>query len=145
MYGSPWTYLVIFPFFLLVYVSIVHEEERFLKGKYAETYDQYLRATNRFVPRLPGLAQTMRQYHFNWKRVVAKEYGTLFIFFFGAYILLIAKYRYLMGPVGILGRPELLVLIFNSYFYPIRRCSLPEENRPHIGFPLSLCRSTLRP
>ncbi len=26
MYGSPWMYLVIFPFFLFVYVSIVHEE-----------------------------------------------------------------------------------------------------------------------
>ena len=110
MYGSPWTYLVIFPFFLLVYVSIVHEEERFLKGKFAEKYDEYLRATNRFAPRLQGLAQTMRQHHFDWKRVIAKEYGTLFIFFFGAYVLLVAKYRYLLGRVGILDRPGLLVL-----------------------------------
>ena len=110
MYGSPWMYLVIFPFFLLVYVSIVYEEERFLREKFSEKYDEYLHNTNRFVPRLQGLVQTMRQHHFDWKRVIAKEYGTLFVFFFGAYVLLIAKYHYLIGPVGILGRPDLLVL-----------------------------------
>jgi protein-S-isoprenylcysteine O-methyltransferase Ste14 len=110
MYGSPWMYLVIFPFFLLVYVSIVYEEERFLREKFSEKYDEYLHNTNRFVPRLQGLVQTMRQHHFDWKRVIAKEYGTLFVFFFGAYVLLTAKYHYLIGAVGILGRPDLLVL-----------------------------------
>ena len=116
MYGSPWTYLAIFPFFLLVYVSIVAEEERFLKEKFGEKYDEYLRNTNRFVPRLQGLAQTMRQHPFDWKRVIAKEYGTLFVFFFGAYVLLIAKYRYLIGPVGILDRPGILVIFSIPFF-----------------------------
>jgi protein-S-isoprenylcysteine O-methyltransferase Ste14 len=116
MYGSPWMYLGIFPFFLLVYLSIVFEEERFLSEKFGGEYDEYLRDTNRFVPRLQGLAQTMRQHHFDWKRVIAKEYGTLFVFFFGAYVLLIAKYRYLNGPVGILGRPGLLVLFSIPFF-----------------------------
>lgn len=110
MYGSPWTYLVVFPFFLLVYVSIVFEEERFLSEKFGENYDQYVRDTNRFMPRLKGLTRTIRQHTFDWKRVIAKEYGTLFLFFVMAYVLLIAKYRYLIGPVGILGRPGLLVL-----------------------------------
>jgi len=116
MYGSPWTYLAIFPFFLVVYVSIVYEEERFLREKFGEKYDEYLRDTNRFVPRLQGLAQTMRQHPFDWKRVIAKEYGTLFLFFFGAYVLLIAKYRYLLGPVGILGRPGFLVIFSIPFF-----------------------------
>jgi protein-S-isoprenylcysteine O-methyltransferase Ste14 len=110
MYGSSWTYLAIFSFFLLVYLSIVLEEERYLSEKFGKDYDEYVRDTNRFVPRLQGLAQTIGQHHFDWKRVIAKEYGTLFLFFFGAYVLLIAKYRYLIGPVGILGRPGLLVL-----------------------------------
>jgi protein-S-isoprenylcysteine O-methyltransferase Ste14 len=110
MYGSPWAYLAIFPFFLLVYLSIVIEEERFLSEKFGENYDAYVRDTNRFVPRLQGLAQTMRKHHFDWKRVIAKDYGPLFLFLFGAYVLLVAKYRYLIGPVGILGRPGLLVL-----------------------------------
>jgi len=116
MYGSPWTYLAIFPFFLLVYLSIVFEEERFLSKKFGGKYDEYLRDTNRFVPRLQGLAQTMKQHRFDWKRVIAKEYGTLFIFLFGAYVLLIAKYRYLIGPAGILGRHGLLVLFLIPIF-----------------------------
>jgi protein-S-isoprenylcysteine O-methyltransferase Ste14 len=116
MYGSPWMYLVVFPFFLFVYVSIVYEEERFLTEKFSEKYDEYLHNTNRFVPRLRGLVQTMRQHHFDWKRVIAKEYGTLFVFFFGAYVLLIAKYHYLIGPVSILGRPDLLVLFSIPFF-----------------------------
>ena len=116
MYGSPWMYLVIFPFFLFVYMSIVYEEERFLTEKFSEKYDEYFHNTNRFVPRLRGLVQTMRHHHFDWKRVIAKEYGTLFVFFFGAYVLLIAKYHYLIGPVGILGRPDLLVLFSIPFF-----------------------------
>jgi protein-S-isoprenylcysteine O-methyltransferase Ste14 len=116
MYGSPWTVLAIFPFFLLVYLSIVIEEERFLSEKFGEKYDEYVRDTNRFMPRLKGLAQTMRQHPFDWKRVIAKEYGTLFIFFCGAYVLLIAKYLYLIGPVGMLGRPALLVLFSIPFF-----------------------------
>jgi protein-S-isoprenylcysteine O-methyltransferase Ste14 len=110
MYGTPWSYLAIFSFFLLVYVSIVFEEERFLSEKFGEKYDEYVRETNRFVPRLKGLSQTMRQHFFDWKKVISKEYGTLFVFGFGAYVLLVAKYRYLLGPVGILGRPGHLVL-----------------------------------
>ena len=62
MYGSPWMYLTVFPFFLLVYVSIVFEEERFLREKIGGEYDEYVRDTNRFLPRLKGLAQTMRQH-----------------------------------------------------------------------------------
>jgi hypothetical protein len=54
----------------------------------------------------------MRQQHFDWKRVIAKEYRALFAFFFGAYVLLIAKYHYLLGSPGILGRPGFLVLFF---------------------------------
>jgi protein-S-isoprenylcysteine O-methyltransferase Ste14 len=116
MYGSPWTYLAVFPFFVLVYVSIVFEEERFLREKFGEEYDAYIQDTNSFIPRLKGLAQTIRQQRFDWTRLVAKEYGTLFVFLFGTYVLLIAKYRYLKGSVGILGRPGLLVLFSIPFF-----------------------------
>ena len=110
MYGSPWMYLAVFPFFLLVYVSIVFEEERFLGEQFGEQYEAYIRSTNRFLPRVSGLAQTMRQHHFDWRKVVTKEYGTLFGFLFGAYLILIIKYRYLIGPVGLLGHPGLMAL-----------------------------------
>lgn len=110
MYGTPWMYAVIFPFFLLVYVGIVFEEERFLREKFGTEYEDYCRNTNRFLPKIHGLAQTMRRHHFDWKNVIKKEYGTLFGFSFGTYLVLVIKYRYLYGPVGILGQPGLLVL-----------------------------------
>ncbi|HPD61443.1 MAG TPA: isoprenylcysteine carboxylmethyltransferase family protein, partial [Thermodesulfobacteriota bacterium] len=110
MYGSAWMYGVVFPFFLLVYMGIVFEEERFLREKFGLAYENYCRNTNRFLPRLHGLAQTIKQYHFDWKKVIKKEFGTIFGSLFGAYMVLAFKYRYLYGPVGILGRPGLLIL-----------------------------------
>ncbi len=116
MYGSPWMYLVIFPFFLFVYGCIVFEEERFLRGSFGERYEVYLGSTNRFLPRLSGLAQTMRQHRFDWKKVITKEYGTLFGFLFGAYLVLIIKYRYLIGPVGILDHRGWVALFTIPFF-----------------------------
>jgi protein-S-isoprenylcysteine O-methyltransferase Ste14 len=110
MYGSPWMCGVVFPFFLLVYVGIVFEEERFLREKFGTKYEEYCRNTNRFLPRVRGLAQTMKQHHFDWKKVVKKEFGTIFGSLFGAYVVLTFKYLYLFGPVGILGHPVLLSL-----------------------------------
>lgn len=40
MYGSPWMYGVVFPFFLLVYMGIVFEEERFLREKFGTEYEE---------------------------------------------------------------------------------------------------------
>lgn len=116
MYGSPWMYLVVFPFFLLVYLSIVFEEERFLRGNFGKKYEAYIRNTNRFLPRIRGLSETMRLHRFDWKKVVTKEYGTLFGFLIGAYVVLLMKYRYLIGPVGLLQHPGLAVLFTVPFF-----------------------------
>ncbi|MDC4206862.1 MAG: isoprenylcysteine carboxylmethyltransferase family protein [Candidatus Manganitrophus sp.] len=116
MYGSPWMYLIVFPSFILVYVSIVFEEERFLGEQFGEQYGEYVRNTNRFLPKLSGLSETLRQHRFDWKKVITKEYGTLFGFFVGASIVLMAKYRYLIGPVGILAHPG-RALLFTAPFF----------------------------
>ena len=109
-------YGVVFPFFLLVYMGIVFEEERFLREKFGTDYEEYCHNTNRFLPRVRGLDQTMKQHHFDWKKVVKKEFGTIFGSLFGAYMVLTFKYFYLFGPVGILGRPALLVLFPTPLF-----------------------------
>jgi protein-S-isoprenylcysteine O-methyltransferase Ste14 len=110
MYGAMWAGAVAFLLFLLIYIAIVWEEERFLRDKFGAGFEEYCRDTNRFLPRLHGLAATMGQHRFDWKRVITKEYGTLFSYSFGTYVLLVVKYRYLCGPVGVLGRPGLLLL-----------------------------------
>jgi len=115
MYGSPWMYGVVFPFFLLVYVGIVFEEERFLREKFGTEYEEYCRNTSRFLPRVWGLAQTMKQHHFDWKKIVKKEFGTIFGTLFGAYVVLAFKYLYPLGPEDI--GPLMILSLFSVPFF----------------------------
>jgi protein-S-isoprenylcysteine O-methyltransferase Ste14 len=112
MYGSPWAYAAVFPFFLLVYVSIVFEEERFLREKFGTEYEEYCRNTARFLPKVRGLAQTIKQHRFDWKKIVKKEFGTIFGTLFGAYAVLAFKYLYPLGPEDI--GPLMILILFST-------------------------------
>lgn len=78
MYGSPWVYFFVIPFFTYVYLSIVVAEENFLRGKFGPAYDEYCRKVNRFVPDFRGLRQSLEKFNYDWKKVIRKEYGTFF-------------------------------------------------------------------
>lgn len=84
---SPMAILVGVPFFLLVYQSITVAEENFLRGKFGRDYEEYCRTVNRFFPNLGGLAQTLSQSKFDWKKAVRKEYGTVFMTALGLIML----------------------------------------------------------
>ncbi len=78
MYGSPWVYFFVIPFFTYVYLSIVVAEENFLRGKFSVSYDEYCRAVNRFIPDFRGLGKSLEKFSYDWKKVIRKEYGTFF-------------------------------------------------------------------
>lgn len=78
MYGSPWVYFFVIPFFSYVYLSIVVAEENFLRGKFGAGYDEYCRKVNRFVPDFRGIMDSLKKFSYDWKKVIRKEYGTLF-------------------------------------------------------------------
>lgn len=78
MYGSPWVYFFVIPFFSFVYLSIVVAEENFLRSKFGADYDEYCRKVNRFVPNFSGLKESLKKFSYDWKKVIRKEYGTLF-------------------------------------------------------------------
>lgn len=78
MYGSPWVYFFVIPFFTYVYLSIVVAEENFLRGKFGPAYDEYCRKVNRFIPDFRGLRQSLEKFTYDWKKVIRKEYGTFF-------------------------------------------------------------------
>lgn len=84
MYGSPWVYFFVIPFFTYVYLSIVVTEEDYLRGKFGADYDVYCRKVNRFIPDFRGLRQSLEKFSYDWKKVVSKEYGT----FFGLFLAL---------------------------------------------------------
>jgi len=69
-------YLIGVPAVFLAYISIVRAEEAFLGAKFGESYRDYCREVNRFLPSLAGLRQTIASMKFDWPRVVRKEYGS---------------------------------------------------------------------
>jgi len=58
--------------------SIGISEEEFLRGKFGQEFEDYCRRVPRFGFRLRGLRETLAGSTFDWRRVVAKEYGSTF-------------------------------------------------------------------
>jgi hypothetical protein len=71
-------YLVVLPFFVFVYIAIVAAEELYLSNHFGPAYAEYCRRVPRFLPRTRGLLTTIRGMDFDWKRLVRKEYGTIY-------------------------------------------------------------------
>jgi protein-S-isoprenylcysteine O-methyltransferase Ste14 len=77
--GNPMGIAVGGAFFLLAYVAIVLAEETYLLGRFGDEYRAYCARVPRFVPNPGGVAATLRPLRFDWKRVVSKEHGTLYL------------------------------------------------------------------
>jgi len=73
-----WAYLIGGGFFLFAYVAIVAAEETYLAGKFGGEYEEYCRRVNRWLPNVRGLTATMNSMTFNWRRVVIKEYSSVY-------------------------------------------------------------------
>jgi protein-S-isoprenylcysteine O-methyltransferase Ste14 len=78
IHNGIWMYAIGVPYFALAYASIIAEEERYLRGRFGAEYDGYCRRVPRLRVRPTGLLATLRSVPFQWKRLVAKEYGTTF-------------------------------------------------------------------
>ncbi len=97
LYGSIWAYLVVLPFFTLVYYSIVKNEEDYLKHKFSQEFEGYSKKVNRFIPNLKGLKSSLKQYEYDWRKVLKKEYGTIFVVLAGLLAIVIWKEIYFFG------------------------------------------------
>jgi protein-S-isoprenylcysteine O-methyltransferase Ste14 len=99
--------LVMSPLFILIYQAIIRAEENFLRNKFGEGFDEYCADTNRWLPKLKGLGETMSSMEFNWNRVIIKEYTSAYIWLSGA-ILVIMKTLYRLPSKT----------LFNQYWLP---------------------------
>ncbi len=110
MYGSPWVYFFVIPFFSYVYLSIVVAEENFLRSKFGPEYDEYCRNVHRFVPNFRGLKDSLKKFSYDWKKVIRKEYGTLFGTLFALDFIPLWKAWYIYGFAA--KNTEIIVRIF---------------------------------
>lgn len=76
-------------FFLIAYLAITFAEENFLRGKFGASYDAYCADVPRFAIKLKGLSATLRASEFHWRRLLVKEYGTMFVSLAGIPMILL--------------------------------------------------------
>lgn len=93
--SNSWVFaLVGIPLSLGMHRAIVAAEEHFLRTRFGEEFDAYCARVPRWVPRLAGLASTIAGMHFDWRRVVKKEYAAAFDWFSAtALVVLINLWR----------------------------------------------------
>ena len=109
---SLWGYVVIIPFFTLVYYAIVKNEESYLKEKFGTEYAEYCARVNRFIPNFSGLKHSLEQYQYDWRKVLSKEYGTIALLLSAILILLIWKDIMIFGYAQRRGEIQVKVLMF---------------------------------
>ncbi len=97
VYGAPQVYFLVIPFFSYVYLSIVMAEENYLRSKFGQQYEDYVKRVNRFVPRFQGIGESLKELTYDWKKAIRKDYGTLFGVLFGIVFISLWKAYCLFG------------------------------------------------
>ncbi|MGV8136872.1 MAG: methyltransferase family protein [Mangrovibacterium sp.] len=82
---------IFFPLFIFIYIAIIKAEEAFLFNKFGSRFTDYLHRTNALIPRLDRLKDAFAGRRFNVKKVINKEYNSLFIYFEGMLLLLLYR------------------------------------------------------
>jgi protein-S-isoprenylcysteine O-methyltransferase Ste14 len=103
--------VIMIPFFLFVYQAIVLAEENFLRNKFGEQFNNYCARVNRWFPDLKGIGNTFSGMRFNWKRYIAKEHTTTFIWLCGIILLLLFYYPQLTHYDAHLRNTLLIVIL----------------------------------
>jgi protein-S-isoprenylcysteine O-methyltransferase Ste14 len=93
MSNSLVSLLIFLPLFVFAYQAIVIAEEDFLNDRFGPQYKNYLKRVNRWVPNLKGLGNTINSSTFKWRRVIVKEYNSIYIWLTGAVLLILKNYR----------------------------------------------------
>ncbi len=83
---------VVMPIFFFIYQTIVLAEENFLRNKFGETFNNYCKRVNRWIPSFHNLSGTFKSMEFKWKRWILKEYNTQLVWLVGITLILLFKY-----------------------------------------------------
>jgi protein-S-isoprenylcysteine O-methyltransferase Ste14 len=72
-------YAVCLPFYFFLYWTITLAEENYLREKFGDVYDAYTKKVPRFLISFKGITNTLKGMTYDWKKVIRKEYGTIFV------------------------------------------------------------------
>ena len=100
VHGNPWACLLGLLVFGFAYGSIVASEESFLFAKFGAAYRDYCRQVPRWWPDLTRFAEATQDMRFDWRRVVANDYGTVFPWVSAAALLFAYEAAYHEGLAG---------------------------------------------
>jgi len=76
--NNAWIFVIGGAFFVFAYAAIVAAEEQYLRNKFGAEYVDYCRRVNRWIPDFRGLRATLKSMRFNWRRVILKEYSSVY-------------------------------------------------------------------
>jgi protein-S-isoprenylcysteine O-methyltransferase Ste14 len=108
--NAPEFYLVALPLTVLFYAAIIAAEEAYLRDKFGAEFDAYRDRANRILPKLTGFRKSVEDMEFNWRRVLVKDYNTMFL----SVLLLVALVHWddfmIQGPSA-LPSSELVLMV----------------------------------
>lgn len=96
-HNNPLAYVLGLAFFGFAYWSIIAAEEQFLEAKFGDAYREYCRRVNRFWPSFAGYREAVKDMDFNWRRVVIKDYSTVYTWSVGMIVLISYEHAYWRG------------------------------------------------
>lgn len=76
--NSWWCVAIVIPLFTFLYLAIIAAEQAYLERGFGDAFRAYCRDVPALLPRFRGLAATIGRMEFHWRRLLVKEYGTVF-------------------------------------------------------------------
>ena len=95
--GSYWIYLLIVPFFLFVYASIIMAEEAYLRGRFGSDYEAYCAQVSRFLPSMRRWRSAFDGLRYNWRKAIRQDMSTITGLLVGLDLIALWRTYYLRG------------------------------------------------
>ncbi len=97
VHNNPLAYVAGLIFFGMAYWGIVAAEEKFLEEKFGDDYRAYCIRVNRFWPNFAHYREAVEGMDFNWRRVVIKDYSTVYTWVAGMMVLIAWEHTHWSG------------------------------------------------